>query len=262
VALSLVFLTGCVTTKPDPEPWSADKGLIVQSLQDAHIANSNLDKKISQLDLRILDLERLNVEQQTKIVMLEAAVEKNALPTQPVLIAKPKKQAALNKRLDALSAQLTPVIVNPVVVATPPPVSPPTKQDKDDEKNAYTASYLALKSGRYDEASTGFVKVIRAHPKGEYTDQAYYWLGESLVALLRNTEALEAFTVVANQYPKSPKHAAALLKIAAVYKNMKQYKEAEAALNRVIKEYPDGRTAERARTELKALPQADAGEVK
>jgi len=251
VALSLVFLSGCVSTKPDPEPWSVDKPLIVQSLQDVHVGSAKLEEKLGALDKRILDLERKNSEQATKIVMLEAAVLKNAKPKAIAHKSKsPKSQKSLNQRLDALSANAATTTAKPKIISQTPIQS-------TDEKNAYTAAYLALKSGRYDEASSGFVKVIKAHPQGEYTDQAYYWLGESLVALLRNSEALESFTVVANQYPKSAKHAAALLKIAAVYKSMKQIGKSRVALQRVIKEYPDGRTAERARAELKALPQDD-----
>ncbi len=258
VALSLVLLTGCVTTKPDPEPWSADKPLIVQSLQDVHVGNAKLQDKLDLLDQRILDLERANAEQQTKIAMLEASVEKNKKSSvKQANKRKPKRKKSLNKRLDALSATLAPV---PTLAIKAKPVSVAKTNtsltvNSNDEKNAYTAAYLALKSGRYDESSAGFVKVIKAHPKGEYTDQAYYWLGESLVALLRNEEALESFTVVANQYPKSSKHAAALLRMASVYKNMKYFEQAKKTLQRVINVYPDGRTAERARAELKLLPQ-------
>jgi len=253
VALSLVLLSGCVTTKPEKEPWSQDKNLVVQSLQDAHVENAKLQEKIEALDHRILDLERVSAEQQTKIVVLQSAIQKNKVAvTKKRKPKKVKKAKALNDRLDALAVAVKPTAVKPkpstnVVIAK-------AKADNADEKNAYTAAYLALKSGRYDEASSGFVKVIKAHPKGEYTDQAYYWLGESLVALRRNEEALESFTVVANQYPKSPNHAAALLKSASVYKSMKYYDQAKKTLQRVIKEYPDGRTAERARAELKALP--------
>jgi len=256
VALSLVLLTGCVTTKPDPEPWSADKPLIVQSLQDVHIGTSKLQEKLDLLEQRILDLERQDAGQQTKIAMLEAQIEKQSKqskvrkrPTKP---KKPK--ASLNKRLDAMSANLNPALVSPTAAQASVETAN-NKPTDTDEKNAYTAAYLALKSGRYDESSAGFVKVIKVHPKGEYTDQAYYWLGESLVALLRNEEALESFTVVANQYPKSSKHAAALLKMASVYKNMKYFDQAKKTLQRVLKEYPNGRTAERARAELKLLPQ-------
>ena len=256
VALSLVLLQGCVSTKPDPEPWSVDRPLIVQSLQDAHIGTSKLQEKFNLLEQRLLDLERDNAEQQTQIAMLEARVEKQGKAAKaPKRSNKPSKpNASLNKRLDALSDKLQPSPVKPVVVKSPVLVAN-DKQTEMDEKNAYTAAYLALKSGRYDESSSGFVKVIKAHPKGEYTDQAYYWLGESLVALLRNEEALESFTVVASQYPKSSKHAASLLKIASVYKSMKYYDQAKKTLQRVIREYPNGRTAERARAELKLLPQ-------
>ncbi len=259
VALSLVLISGCVTTKPEKEPWSQDKSLVIQSLQDAHVENAKLQEKMKVLDHRILDLERLSAEQQTKIVVLESAIQKNKVAVAKKRKPKKAKKAkALNDRLDALSAAAsaksmpnTPVANANIIVGK--------KAENADEKNAYTAAYLALKSGRYDEASSGFVKVIKAYPQGEYTDQAYYWLGESLVALLRNKEALESFTVVANQYPKSPKHAASLLKIASVYRLMKENDKAREALERVIKTYPDGRTAERARAELKALPPAQAG---
>jgi tol-pal system protein YbgF len=255
VALSLVLISGCVTTKPDPQPWSADKNLVIQSLQDAHVDNAKLKKQLDILDKRILDLERLNAEQQTKLAMLEAAIEKQKIVnTKQKHPLSSKKATSLNQRLDALAAA-APLPAKPIVAKNNSVIGK-AKKENVDEKNAYTAAYLALKSGRYDEASSGFVKVIKAHPKGEYTDQAYYWLGESLVALLRNPEALEAFTVVANQYPKSTKHAAALMKMAAVYKSMKYYDRAKSTLQRVLKKYPNGKTAERARAELKALPSA------
>ncbi len=253
VALSLLLMTGCATTKSEPDPWAKDKPLIIQSLQDAHVNYAQLTEKVAQLDQRVVDLERENREQATKLVVLEAAVQKKASEAQ--ITTKPKAKASkvtpkpsLNQRLDALS-----LAASQPVVAKPKPAPAASDQDKAKEKNAYTAAYLALKSGRYDESSARFVQVIKAHPNGEYTDQAYYWLGESLVALLRYPEALEAFSIVANQYPKSAKHAAALLKIASVYKAMKQPEKARKALVRVIKAYPDGRIAERARAELKLL---------
>ncbi|MDQ7003504.1 MAG: tetratricopeptide repeat protein [Ghiorsea sp.] len=260
VALSLVFLSGCATTKPDPDPWLMDKPLIVQSLQDVHVGGAKLHDRLDALDQRVVNLERVNSEQATKIVMLESAMQRNMQlkekaekKAKKVLSLKPKP--SLNQRLDALSATVEPKVtpVEPVQLK----VIPQTPAQVSDEKNAYTAAYLAFKSARYDEASSRFVKVIKAHPKGEYTDQAYYWLGESLAALLRNDEALESFTVVANQYPNSSKHAASLFKIASVYKSMKYYDQARKTLQRVMKNYPDGRMIERARAELKSLPESN-----
>jgi tol-pal system protein YbgF len=255
VALSLVLLTGCATNKPESEQWLEDKGLVLQSLRDAHLANTKLYEDITNMDERILSLEQLTTDQTTKIVILESALAASKTKAK-VAVRAPgsagKNASVLNKRLDRMSAKL---ILPPVAVKT---VS--VKQAASNEKNAYTAAYLAFKSGRYNEASSGFVSVINTHPKGEYTDQAYYWLGESLVAQRRNKEALESFTMVIKNYPQSPKYAAALFKTATVYKSMQQIGDAKAALLRVIKEYPDSRTAERARVQLTALSESNGAE--
>jgi len=112
---------------------------------------------------------------------------------------------------------------------------------------------LALKRGRYDEASAGFSDVIAAHPDGEYTDQAYYWLGESLVAQRQLKRAVKAFSLVVSKYPRGAKHAAALLKLATTYQSLNQLGDARAALARVIQEHPDSRAAERARVLLQSM---------
>lgn len=246
VVLSLVLLAGCMPNKPAPEQWLADKELVVQSLQDAHVNNAKLLENIEALDQRVLSLETLSAQQDAKLIALEESVQaKKVAPKQQEKVSKGTSKE-LNTRLDVLSAKLNPSVVKPIVVPAP----------ALEEKNAYTAAYLALKSGRYDEASAGFSAVVMKHVKGEYTDQAYYWLGESLVAQHKNKEAIDAFLTVANKYPNSPKHAAALLKLAAVYQSLGQLGDARATLARVIKEHPDSRTSERARLQLNSMPSA------
>lgn len=244
VALSLVLLTGCMAEK-QPDAWLADKDLVIQSLQDAHTNNAKLKENVDLLDQRVIYLESEQARQGSKITALEATMaKKEKVKKQAKKKRKVKKQSkVLNDKLDKLSAKLNPAVVKPIeanaaVLA---------------EKNAYTAAYLALKSGRYDESSYGFSAVIQAHPEGVYTDQAYYWLGESLIAQHRDKEAIDAFKLVANKYKKSPKHAAALLKLAAVYQTLSRPKNARSALERVIKEHPDSRSAERARIQLDNL---------
>ena len=245
MALSLVLLASCMPAK-QPQQWLKDKELVVQSLQDAHIKNTKLQESIEALDHRILALEHASAQQEAKLSAVALSFEAEKAFIKPRLAKKNtsrKETKLLNKRLDALSAKLNPSVNKPVDVAAPALA----------EKNAYTAAYLALKSGRYDESSAGFSAVVKEHPKGEYTDQAYYWLGESLVAQHLSKKAIKAFMVVAKKYPDSPKHAASLLKIAAVYKGLNKLGDARAALKRVIKEHPDSRSAERARVQLAAL---------
>ncbi|MDQ7002227.1 MAG: tol-pal system protein YbgF [Ghiorsea sp.] len=254
VALSLVLLTGCMAEK-QPDAWLADKNLVIQSLQDAHMNNAKLKKNVELLDQRVITLESKQARQGSKITALEATLaKKEKVKQQAKKKKKIKKQSKiLNDKLDKLSAKLNPALIKPTVVK--PTVIKPLEANAAvlTEKNAYTAAYLALKSGRYDESSYGFSAVIQAHPEGVYTDQAYYWLGESLIAQHRDKEAIDAFKLVANKYKKSPKHAASLLKLAAVYQTLSRPKNARSALERVIKEHPDSRSAERARIQLDNL---------
>ncbi len=244
VALSLVLLSGCAAEKK-PDAWLADKELVIQSLQDAHTNNAKLKESIEKLDQRIIYLETEQARQQSKINALEATLTHQKSPKKKAIHPKKKLKPSksLTAKLDKLSAKLNPTVVKPVE-ANAAEVA---------EKNAYTAAYLALKSGRYDESSYGFSTVIQTYPDGKYTDQAYYWLGESLLAQHRHKEALEAFKLVANKYKQSPKHAAALLKLASVYLSLKQPKQAKKALYRVIKAHPDSRAAEQARIQLDKL---------
>jgi len=251
VALSLVLLTSCAGKKAEPDAWLQDKDLVVQSLQDAHTGNAKLLEKLEALESRISSLELASNKQSAQIDALTFGLEeekKRAAKRKATPINTPVSSAvktkALNKRLDDLSAKLK----VPAVVT-----------DNSDEKNQYTAAYLALKSSRYDESSLGFSKVVRDFPKGEFTDQAYYWLGESYVAQGRNKDAVEAFTMVANNFPQSPKHEAALLKLASVYESLNMIGDARAVLNRVTKEHPDSRSAERARVQLSNLEPTDGG---
>lgn len=247
MALSFVLLTSCASNKAEPDQWLQDKDLVVQSLQDAHVGNSKVQEHVVALENRISALEQVSTKQTSTIDALRAeleAVKKQSALVNAKAAEKPAaviKTQALNKRLDDLSAKLT---TQPVKVV-----------DNTDEKNKYTAAYLALKSSRYEEASMGFSAVVKEHPKGEFTDQAYYWMGESLVAQRRNREAIEAFTTVANMYPNSPKHAAALLKLASTYESLNMVGDAKAVLTRVTKEHPDSRSAERARVQLANLSQ-------
>jgi len=129
------------------------------------------------------------------------------------------------------------------------------------EKNAYTAAYLALKSGRFDEASKAFNKQLDSYPQGEYADQAWYWLGESHLAQQSQQEnALHAFKYVADHYPESVKHASALLKLGQLSEMSGKKGAAVAYYSRLIKEHPESTLSEQARAALVDLQQGGAAE--
>ncbi|MDX8406426.1 MAG: tetratricopeptide repeat protein, partial [Mariprofundus sp.] len=110
-----------------------------------------------------------------------------------------------------------------------------------------------LKSGRYDEAAKGFKDQVKLYPKGEYSDQAWYWLGETDLAQADQKSALKAFRYVVDNYAESIKHAASLFKMAQIYTDAKQIEQAKAYYKRLIQEHADSPMAEQARVALKDL---------
>lgn len=129
---------------------------------------------------------------------------------------------------------------------------------EENEKNTYTAAYLAYKSGRLDEAAKGFNKQLDLYPKGEYVDQAWYWLGETRYAQHGYTLAMNAFKHIADHYPESGKHAAALLKLGKILQSLERDREAKKYYARLINEHADSEAAEQARAALAAYKK-DAG---
>lgn len=169
-------------------------------------------------------------------------------------VAPPTSTKSKKSRLAAersLAKKLNRVEQSIAQVKSPPP--PPTPQmTSEDEKNSYTAAYLALKSGRYDEASATFEKLLRDFPKGEFSDQAYYWLGESYYAQNKLRSAIRAFNQVVANYPDSAKYATALLRLGTTYKETGNINKANATFQRLIRERPNSPEAENARSLMQA----------
>jgi len=51
------------------------------------------------------------------------------------------------------------------------------------ERDAYSAAFDLMKEQRYQESSDAFNRLIADYPNGEYTPNAFYWLGELHLAM-------------------------------------------------------------------------------
>lgn len=250
-ALLLVLLfSGCAGKKADS--WQEDRELVMKSLEDAHLKAAKLEKSVDQLDQRVLELQKTVVHQQARIEALTAGQEAKhrpqlrrtptTRPTQHTKTTTAQSAAELNRQLDRIANNIDSTIAGEQAPATSP---------ANDEQDTYTAAYLAFKSGKYDESIATFRTLLAKYPNGQYSDQAYYWLGEGLLAQHKTKEAAKAFNAVAMHYPKSSKHAMALLKLAISYRQMKRNGDARAALQRLIREHPGTPAAKEGRTLLK-----------
>ncbi len=260
VCLCAVALTAC-TSNEKTISWSEDKPHIQSGIEavqhEQQVAANGLRQQtiaLEALQQKIEALEQVNIQQVSMITSLSSHVEE----LHRVKKVKPRKKVKKIKKPAAKVAvkHPAPIVKKPAVAPAPAPLI--AKVDRaalaEAEKNAYTSAYLALKSGRFDEASTAFNKQLDLYPQGEYSDQAWYWLGETRYAQGDHAKAHNAFKYVADHYANSVKHAAALLKLGQLAQQQNKHAEARSYYQRLIQTHADSSLSEQARAALSNLP--------
>src|SRR3990167_1112512 len=122
-----------------------------------------------------------------------------------------------------------------------------------DEQLSYMAAYELVKNKQFDDAINSMHAFVTQYPKGGYTANAQYWLGELYMVKKNYSEAMQHFEVVLSQYPNSSKTAASLLKVGYALAASGKGSEAKQKLSQVIKNYPDTATAQLAAAKLRSL---------
>jgi len=247
MCLLLLGLSGCAAK--EGSAWQADKDFVLHSLEHTSDVQTQLHQNLELSDQRLLVLEQTVAKQQAEISAMMATIKakkggkNHTAVSKKSFLGKKKiaKKDTLTTKLDKIDLDIQQAVIQ-------------SKTDyKPAEKNDYTAAYLALKSGRYDEAIGLFQTFLNLYPSGEYADQAYYWLGESLLAKGEFMPAVEAFDLLTQSYPKSSKYQAGLLKLGVAYQQANRLGDAKAVLQRLINEDPDSKAAEHARSRLSVL---------
>lgn len=128
-----------------------------------------------------------------------------------------------------------------------------TEADLQAERSAYERAFNLLKEGRYDLAVAAFKTFVSTYPKGSYTDNAQYWLGEANYVQRNFKLALSEFEKLVDNYPDSPKRPDALLKIGYTYQELGDTDKARLSLNTVRMNYPDTTAARLATKRLQDL---------
>jgi len=253
--LCVIGLTACASDEKKIA-WEQDKPQInadILAVQHEQQISADVVQQqaasIEGLQQKIAALQEINQQQLASIAALSDHVEQLHRSKK----IKPKKRA---KPVAKVEVKHPAPIVRKQPAPTPAPILPKVDQAAIDEaeKNTYTAAYLALKSGRFEEASVAFNKQLDLYPKGQYADQTWYWLGETRFAQGDYTKAHNAFKYVADHYANSVKHAAALLKLGQLAQRQSRHATARSYYQRLIQKHADSSLAEQARSALNALP--------
>jgi len=117
----------------------------------------------------------------------------------------------------------------------------------------YDTAYADYNKGRYALAIQGFQDYLNAYPNTDLSDNAQYWIGECLYAQKKHKEAIAAFDKLLKQWPRSDKAAAGLLKKGYALIELGPKAEAVVQLQYVMHEFPAAEESRLARARLRTM---------
>lgn len=203
-----------------------------------------------QLEVQAHDLKLLQEQQIAFYKDLDSRLSGTPLKTAQ---NKPTPELNIASKQPNTPVGLAPTSSTNKVQTLAAPVIPVSRTNPADEQINYLAAYELVKNKRYDDALKAMQIFVQKYPKGGYTANAEYWLGELYLVKRNYSQAIEHFDIVLQQFPSSSKAAASLLKsgYAFVAKGNKQ--EAKKRFQQVIQTYPDTPTAQLASSKLETI---------
>ena len=109
----------------------------------------------------------------------------------------------------------------------------------DNEREAYQYAFDLMRNRQYRESLGGFEKIIVGFPNGQYTPNAFYWIGELYLAQGDNEKSRQSFIQVISLYPDHQKVPDAMYKLGVVYFALGDNQSALKYLGQVQQEYPN-----------------------
>ena len=125
----------------------------------------------------------------------------------------------------------------------------------ENAKEDFESSFELLRKGDYVSAEVALRDYIESFPQATYTDDAKFWLAESLYAQAKFSEALEIFNQIIDQYPDSEKMMESILKSGFSHQELGDLKTAKAIFQRVIREFPNSSASSLASERLNKIGQ-------
>ena len=264
VAGFLVTLFGCATT--------GEIAYLRQDIDSLYRQLIDVQKELKQLrsesSMKIrksqADLDFMLEPLQREIQILKNAVEENRefvqRPRQELTAFRRDLEVRLNgleERIDKARKKME-AKLNEVSKASraQPKGKPPSKREAS-SREAMEALYKNAKqtyeTKEFAAAREKFKAFLAVYPKGELSDNAQFWIGESFYSEKDYEKAIIAYDDVLKKFPKGDKISSALLKQALCWLELGDKTFAQSLLKRVIREHPGTQQAKIAKEKLKRI---------
>lgn len=203
-------------------------------------------KRVHALQNQVQELTGKLEEQEYKLSALEARHEQEILGLKN-LAGKlgdtgNKSSEQLEKRIEADDSIISKFEFSPEPAA-------PTRT----EGEIYQGAYKALQAKNYGLAKSEFLKLIEAHPNGQFSANAHYWLGEIYLIQDNYEQAEQAFKTVSEKFSTHAKAGDALLKLGFVAMQQEQWQAAKGYFEQVKSKFPNTVAARLAENRLQQL---------
>lgn len=222
----------------------------VTHMDDAGTGQASPTGESSELARMFYQLQLLSGEVQA----LRGAVEEQQHRLDLLHREQQERYLGLDRRISALQSGV------PTAARSPRPV-PPDPQPVDTlprtggtEGDAYRNAYAMIERGELDTAAPALERLIDEFPNGQYTPNAFYWLGQLHRKAGELERARQSLVQVITLYPDHNKAPDALYNLGVVYAELGDPARARMYLGRVQQQHPESTAAGLARTYAANLP--------
>lgn len=126
-------------------------------------------------------------------------------------------------------------------------------QARPEESQAFDAAMGALRASQFARAAELFAQMRERFPNSGYMGHVLYWEGNAHYAARQYEPAVQSFDRLIKAFPQHPKAPESLLSLASCYVELKNVRASRAALEKLVKDYPDTEAAMTARERLARL---------
>ena len=219
----LLLITGCATSR--------DVRVLQSQLDEMRASQNSMADAVARLD-------SLTRQQQGGTHELVVDLKHSLSDFEEQMFQIESRLSDLDQRMGRPSTG-APRVITPTVTAIPDAQSNPFSGTSNSEsQRLYQDAFEALNAENHGAAVAGFRAFVNQSPGAPEAASAVYWIGESFFAMGSHDSALFQFQIILDQYPKSDKVPAALLKSGNIYTEQDDKKSAFPYYRRLKEEFP------------------------
>ena len=226
--LTLIFFTGNFLAQSEQESLE----ILLDKLNKLEQEISNLSNN---LDQNTYELQRIEDANQLRYMDLDKRIHQ--LETLILLSSEEDNQDQI---------ELSDLDENPLSGLI-------SNDGSEEEFSLWSNSLKLIENSRYSEAAENLRLLILSFPQGEYSVEAYFYLGDIYFQQQMYQDSIETFNSLLNNFPENKRTPESFFKLGLNFLQLEDKTSARSNFNNVIQNYPESSAAILSEEELVKL---------